>query len=122
MEHSIEVNKATGVCVIRASGTIRRPEDSLVLLRLAGEVAREKSCSRLLFDVREADIVGTTMGAYGAVIAPEEHGVSRQLRIAVVYSALTRDERFMEDVGVNRGSRAFKVFDDIGAAQEWVRQ
>jgi hypothetical protein len=122
MEHSIEIDDSSGVCLIRASGTIRRPQDSLILLRTAGEAAKEHAVRRILFDLRESKIIGTTLGAYEAVIDPEKHGLSRHLRIAVVYSVITEDERFMENVGVNRGATAFRVFDDIDAAREWVAQ
>jgi hypothetical protein len=122
MECSIETDNNTRVCVIRVSGTIRRPADSLALLRTAGVAAEEHEISRILFDLREATPVGTTMAAYETVVDPEKHGVSRLLRIAVVYSVITKNEQFMENVGVNRGSPSFRVFDNVDVAREWVAQ
>ena len=122
MEHSIEINDSSGICLIHASGTIRRPQDSLILLRAAGEAAKEHGVRRILFDLREAEIIGSTVGAYETVVDPEKYGVSRYLRIAVVYSVITNEERFMENVGFNRGAASFRVFDDIDAAREWIAQ
>jgi hypothetical protein len=122
MEHSIEIDDGLGICLIRASGTIRRSQDSLILLRAAGDAANEHGVRRILFDLREAQIIGTTLGAYETVVEPEKYGVSRRFRIAVVYSVITEDERFMENVGFNRGAAAFRVFDDIDEAREWVAE
>jgi hypothetical protein len=66
-------------------------------------------------------IVGTTWGTFQTAVDPEEYGVSRRLRIAAVYSVITEDEQFMENLGVNRGAKEFKIFDEIDAAWEWVR-
>jgi len=122
MEHTVKIDDSSGICVIQASGTLRRPQDSLVLLRAAGTAATGRGIRRILFDLREAEIIGTTMGAYETVVEPEKYGLSRHLRIAVVYSVITEDERFMENLGVNRGANAFRVFDDINAARAWVAQ
>jgi len=120
MDHSFTMDKESGVCVIRATGTIRRPLDSLTLVRTAGDVARNTGCSCFLFDLRDASIIRNTMGAYETVVAPEKHGLSRTSRVAVVYDALTREEKFMENVGVNRGAYYYRVFDDINSAWEWL--
>ena len=122
MKHSVEIDQSAGVIRVRTLGTIQRPRDSLFLLQIAGEAVKEHGVSRVLFDLRESTIVGTLMGAYQTALNPEEHGVSRRIRIAVVYPVITKDEQFMENVGVNRGSVAFKVFDDIDKAQEWIVQ
>ena len=53
---------------------------------------------------------------------PEKYGVSRRFRIAVVYSIITKEEQFMENVGFYRGAAAFRVFDNIDAAREWIAQ
>ena len=122
MEHSIEIDDSSGICLIRASGTIRRPQDSFTLMQRAGEAAKEHGTPRILFDLRQAEVIGTALGAYETVVDPEKHGLSRNFRIAVVYSVITEDERFMENVGDNRGAAAFRVFDDIDAARKWIVQ
>ncbi len=80
----------------------------------------EHGCRRFLFDMRDAIIEGTTMGAYETVVDHERYGVEKQFRVAAVYLRVTEQERFMEDVGVDRGAVAYRVFGDIEAARRWV--
>jgi hypothetical protein len=120
MERKVDVNVASGICVIKVTGTHRRPDDSHELLHIAGLIAKEHGCSRFLFDMREADIVAGTMHTYETALEPEKHGFSKLYRIAAVYPEITKDHSFMENVGVNRGAVAFKVFAEIDKAREWI--
>jgi hypothetical protein len=120
MKYTVEFDISSGVCVIQVSGVHKRPGDSHELLRIAGAVAEEYGCSRFMFDMRGATIVGDTMGAFHTAVDPEKHGFSRLYRIASVYSAITEDHKFMENVGVNRGAKGFRIFDDIDTAREWI--
>jgi len=120
MKHASEFDKGFGVCVINVSGIHKRPEDSQALLRIAGAFAQAHRCSSFLFDMRETTLQGSILGAFETAVDPEEHGFSRSHRIAAVYPTLTKDHKFMETVGVNRGATAFRVFDDIDHAREWL--
>ena len=120
MKYTIEFDVNSGVCMIQVSGIHKRPEDSHELLRIAGAFAAEHSCSRFMFDMRGATIVGDTMGAFETAVEPEKYGFSRLFRIASVYPTITENHKFMENVGVNRGALAFRVFDDIDTAREWI--
>ena len=120
MEYTVEHDTSSGVCVIHVSGIHKRPEDSHKLLRIASACAEEYGCSRFMFDMREATIKGSTMDAFYTVVEPEKQGFSKLYRIASVYSVITKDHKFMEDVGANRGAAAFQVFDDIDKAREWL--
>jgi hypothetical protein len=120
MKHTIECDISSGVCAIRVTGPHKRPEDSHELLRIAAATAEVYGCSHFLFDMREAAIVGSTMGAFYTASDPEKYGVSRFYRIAAVYTEVTKDHRFMENVGFNRGVAAFRVFDNIDEAREWL--
>ena len=120
MEYTIEHDKKNGVCVIQVFGFHKRPQDSQELLKIAGAFAVKHKCSRFLFDMREVTIVGSTLDAYNTVIGHEEFGISKSFRIAAVYPTVTEDNKFMENVGVNRGALAYQVFDDIDAAHEWI--
>jgi hypothetical protein len=120
MEYTIEHDKKNGVCVIRVFGSHKRPQDSQELLKIAGAFAGKHECSRFLFDMREVTVVGSTLDAYNTVIGHEEFGIRKSFRIAAVYPTVTEDNKFMENVGVNRGAVAFQVFDDIDAAHEWI--
>ena len=121
MEYKVEYDINSGVCVVQVSGVHKRPQDSQELLRIAGTCAAEYRCSRLLFDMRKATVVGGTMDAYNTVVDHEKYGVSKLFRIAAVYPAMNSDEKFMENVGVNRGALTYRVFDDIGAARDWIK-
>jgi len=120
MEHTVQHDVDLDACVVKVSGIHKRPEDSLELLRIAGTYAVEHSCTRFLFDMREASISGGALGAYETPLDPERLGVGRTFRVAAVYATLSEDERLLEDVGVNRGAATFRVFDDIAAAREWL--
>jgi hypothetical protein len=120
MEHTVQLDPALGACVITVTGTHRRPQDSLELLRIAGRQAQEQGCSRFLFDMRAANIVGDALGAYETPQDPEKHGVSKHFRVAAVYSTITEDEGLLETAGKNRGAVAFRVFDDLAAARQWL--
>lgn len=120
MEYTSEFNISLGVCVIKVAGVHRRPEDSHELLRVASTFAAEHGCGRFLFDMREATIVGDTMGALYTALDPERLGFDRLHRVASVYRRITENEKFMENIGVNRGALYFRIFDDIEKAREWV--
>ncbi|MBT7304334.1 MAG: STAS/SEC14 domain-containing protein [Victivallales bacterium] len=121
LEYSVEVDRESATCLIRASGTLRRPADSFILIQAAAEVAKEHGCGRFLFDLRDTTVIGSTIGAYQAAAEPGKFGLSRGRRIAAVYSKVTAEDRFMEDVGVNRGA-TFRVFDDMDKARDWLAQ
>jgi hypothetical protein len=120
MEYKVEYDINSDVCVVQVSGVHKRPQESQELLRIAGTFAAEHGCSRFLFDMREATIVGGTMDAYETVVDHKKYGFSKLFRIAAVYPAITENEKFMENVGVNRGAAAYQVFDDIRAARDWI--
>ena len=120
MEYKVEYDINSDVCVVQVSGIHKRPQDTQELFRIAGTVAAEHGCSRFLFDMREATAVGDTTDAYKSVIDHEKYGASKLFRIAAVYSEITENEKFMENVMVNRGARDYQVFDDIRAARDWI--
>ena len=122
MEHTIEHDSALDACIITVRGVHTRPKDSLELLRIAGSYATEHKCSRFLFDMREASIAGGALGAYETPLDPETLGVKKWFKIAAVYATVSEDERLLEDVGVNRGAIAFRVFGDISAARHWLAE
>ncbi len=120
MEYKVEYDINSGVCVVQVSGVHERPQDTQELFRIAGTVAAEHGCSRFLFDMREATILGDTTAAFKSVIDHEKYGASKLFRVAAVYSEITVNEEFLENVVVNRGARNYKVFDDILTARDWI--
>ena len=120
MQHTVEYDIHSKVCTIQVSGLHKRPEDSHELIRIASDFAAKQGCSRFILDMREASIVGDTMDAYETAVDPEIHGFSRSFRVALVYTAITENEKLIENVGVNRGALFFRVFDDIDEARIWI--
>ena len=120
MEYKVEYDINSDACVVQVSGVHERPQDTQELFRIAGTVAAEHGCSRFLFDMREATILGGMLAAYKSVIDHEKYGASKLFRVAAVYSEITVNEEFLENVVVNRGARYYKVFDDILTAWDWI--
>ncbi|MCP4901878.1 MAG: hypothetical protein GY906_33355 [bacterium] len=120
VDYCVEEREGGELCVVQVTGELRRPEDSHFLRRLARNIISEKGLKRFLFDLREAAIVGGTLEAYQAGVQPprDDLDVFRG-KAALVYSEITADDQFLENVLVNRGSnlRAFAEFD---AAVRWL--
>ena len=120
MEKKVDIDVNSGLCVIKVTGILKRPQDSHELLRIAGVAAKEHGCTHFLFDIREANIIANTIETFDAAADPEKHGFSRFFRAAAVYPAISDNLRFMENVAVNRGLFALRIFDDIDDAREWL--
>ena len=122
MNFTTSYDEDAGVLTLSVTGTHVRPDDSHQLLRVAGAFARLRRCTRYLFDMRAAEIVGGTMDAYETAVDPERHGFSRFFRIASVYSGDLQGHKFMEDVAFNRGATGFRVFDRMDEAKVWLHK
>ena len=73
-------------------------------------------------DLTQATISGGTMPLYKAGNPPHDLGQSLMgLTMAFVYAEVTDNERFFENVTVNRGFRV-RVFDDLEQAVQWLEQ
>ena len=66
-------------------------------------------------------MAGTISGAFFTGLRPEREGFERDYLIALVYSEILEDHKFMEDVLVNRGYQV-RIFDDINKAFKWLNQ
>lgn len=121
MEYTTTFDGAKAICTVRVKGRLQRPDDSLVLQRLAREIGEEHNCQRFLFDMTQAEIVGGTMDIFtaGTVPADSDRRQARQ-RVALVYAGDLSDHKFMETVAVNRGYQ-LRVFDNLDEALEWLR-
>ena len=120
MEHTTEFDKSNGICTIRVVGPHRRPEDSLILQQFARDFGEERDCQRFLFDMTQAQIIAGTMATFdtGTVPVDPDHKQIRQ-KIALVYSSVTDEHKFLEDVAANRGCQ-LRVFDEINKATKWL--
>ena len=120
MEYTIEFDEAKEICTIHVAGRHKRPEDSLMLQKLARDIGDERGYQRFLFDMTQAEIIARTMETYatGTVPADTDRKQVRQ-RIALVYVGDLSDQKFMETVAVNRGYQ-IRVFDKMDDALEWL--
>ena len=121
MEFNINYDDYSDLCILQVSGAYKRPINTHELLRIAGSSAIQQGYSRFLFDLREASISGTTLDAYDSVIDHDNCGFSQFFRLAVVYQSISENDKFIENVGVNRGAAAFRVFDDFDEAWGWMK-
>ena len=121
MEFTTEFDEAKGICVVRATGRHKRPDDSLVLQKLARDIGDERGCQRFLFDMTQAQIIAETVDTFhtGTVPVDVDRKQARQ-RIALVYAGNLSDHKFVETVALNRGYQ-LRVFDKMEEALEWLR-
>jgi hypothetical protein len=121
MDYEIKEVQAEGYCVVTVSGPLKRPDDSFLLQDITAEIASRKGVSRFLLDLRKAQVVGGTIDTYEVgVRLPRVFEPGTKAKGAVVYSELTSEHRFLEDVLVNRGLN-IRVFSDEANALAWLK-
>lgn len=113
MDYTTEYNEKDKIFIVRVMGRHKRPQDSYILQNLAREVGEKMSYKRFLFDMRKADIISETLGAFETGSVPADTG-KRQLQqqVALVYTGNLDEHKFMETVAINRGYRV-QVFNNI---------
>jgi hypothetical protein len=74
-----------------------------------------------LFDMRETTENADTMDAFFLAANPEERGLTRTHKRAIVHRSTNKLYRFFETVSVNRGYNV-KLFTDIDSALEWIQE
>ena len=120
MEHNFEFDKDAGICTVCVTGTFTRPRDAVEIEHVVINLHNELGCSRFLVDMTNAHIVSTTFDTFKAGNPPAEiSNTLRGFRVAVLYSELTEDDRFLETVAVNRGFTMY-VFDENDKAVKWL--
>lgn len=120
MNYSLDHDEDMDICFIRVYGENKRPDDSMELQRVARDYKAETGCSKYLFDMREAIIIGDIFAAYYTATAPLAFGMKQyEYRIALVYTGNLHEHKFMELVAQNRGYQ-LKVFEDYEHAVGWL--
>ena len=120
MKYTSTIDSATNICTVRIVGQFRRPEDADEMKRFAVNMSEQHGCRRFLFNMREAVIVGGTMGIFAAASPQGDLANSlRQFRVAVLVSHVNDDEHFFETVAVNRGFE-LHTFDDRQKGIKWL--
>lgn len=122
MHFTHELDESSGICKITVNGTVKRPDDSLILQQFALDFDKVKGYQKFLFDMRKAEFIGGTMDVYktGTFPADTDRRQTRE-KMALVYAEVTDEHKFMETVAVNRGYQ-LRVFGHNGMndAIEWL--
>lgn len=96
--------------------------DTAVVRRMAvdlAEMVREHECFRLLNDLRDATITGSTPDIYEMPRTVRDVGVPVRCRRALIVREPVDDFRFLETTSVNVGQQV-RVFTDPDEALEWL--
>jgi hypothetical protein len=122
MKYTHRFNGDIDIWTVRITGTFTRPSDAIEIENVVYNLYKELDCNRFLVDMTEAHIVSNTIDTFTAGNPSEDiANTLRTLRVAVLYSELSEDERFLENVVVNRGYM-LHVFDKSDEAIEWLVQ
>ena len=122
MEYTSEFDNTNNICTVRVTGKYYRERESEKLKRFAVDFHAENGCCLFIFDMTQAEIVATTMETFEAAAPrPDIFRDLIKIKTAFLYRVITDEERFMEDVAVNRGLQA-KLFDVYDKAVEWLEQ
>ncbi len=120
MHYTYELDNDSGICIVRVTDTFKRPEDAAEMQQLVCKLYEETGCGAFLFDMRRVDVVASVLFTYDTVVfeAAKLH-VLRKLKAAVLYSEVTEEECFFENVAVNRGF-PLRVFDSLDDSLDWL--
>lgn len=121
MDYSLELLSWDDVICLRVTGTYRRPDDSCVLLDIMMKAITQMNVSKVLLDMRQAEILGGSIGAYLFGMIPRRAHIDPTLfTIASVYSEITSEIETLEAV-LTAGGFVFKAFDDDDEALRWLK-
>ncbi len=121
MEHSTVYESDSGIYVVRVSGDYHRGRDSEMNKRLVSREFQAHGYRRFLFDMRGVRIQSDAIATYDAGSVSSglrEH--LQHVRTAQVVDRISEDDRFFENVTVNRGF-VLRVFTDLDEARAWLQ-
>jgi len=122
MKYSVRIDENSGICWIHVTESFVRPDDSDMLKRLAADIFANNGCCRFLIDLTEAHVVGGTMSTFK--VANPEGAIAetlKRIKSAFVRHVLSEEDRFFENVAVNRGFPV-RAFETCEKAVEWLMQ
>lgn len=117
---TITHDSAINACVVRVRGRHHRPGDSHHLMEVAQQRSREHRCTRLLLDMRRADIISSTFDTFETIEKMPLSPIKYYQRVAAVYNGDLENHRFLETLAFNRGISGLRVFSNIRQAREWL--
>ena len=121
MDYITKFSKNTSVLTIIVTGKYNRPQDAKILQQYMMEFCKENDCRKILVNLKDAVLVGTTLDIFNASTMPgdPDHNLLKS-KIALLYKRITEDQRFVENVAFNRGYYNVHVFDNDDDAMEWL--
>lgn len=120
MEYVVDYNPESEICLIRVSGEIKRPDDSIRLQDLCWEYGDNHGYVNFVFDMRDATITGKSTANYDVATSPRSKGIDPdKYHVALVYSKIDPEQRVMQIVLQEHGYDV-RVFDNIDQANYWL--
>lgn len=119
-EWEIEYFPAENFLLLEAQGVMDVPSANAMIKALA-KAAEKYQCMKHLIDHRETTFAFRIADYYERPAVNEKLGISRLFRTAMVFSQLTDETVFMENVFRNRGYN-LRHFKDMDEARNWLMQ
>jgi hypothetical protein len=119
MDISVAYDNERSLCLVRVVGKITDRDDVRTFFGPARPILEEQGSTKVLFDIRDAEILADTIETFYAAADPQSWGWKREYAAAVVYAEITENARFLETVGLNRGIQ-IKVFEKLEEAKDWL--
>ena len=122
MEVTTKFDSTTNIYTVRVAGAYCRPADGHEVQRMVADFCAAHGCRRVLIDFTGATVLGGTLPTYQTgQLSPDVGKVIRKLKLALLYTVISEEERFFENVVSNRGYLA-RVFDARDTALAWLEQ
>jgi len=110
------------ICAFTVTGEVKRPEDMIELQGLSWSYARQNSCCKFIFDLREATVIGGESAVHEVAAAPSVMGIDPDnFHVALVFSGIDSETQAMQYLLEKRGFD-YQAFTSIDAAYLWIEQ
>lgn len=119
MNQDIKITPEAGIVRVTYRG-VAQYDVTTEMLRKVAALAAQTRCTRLLFDIREANYRDYHLGTIRHVEEAAALGIERTFRIALLGTEGHPMHKYIEAVAVNRGYWV-KVFADEAEAIAWLR-
>lgn len=119
-EWKIEYLNDEEIIFLKSNGKMDVPSANAMVKDLA-DAAQRYQCKRHLIDHRDTVMTFSLPEYFERPVINEGLGISRLFRTAMVFSQLSEDTVFMENVFRNRGYN-MRHFADMDEAKRWLKQ
>ena len=119
-EWKIEYLAAEKILLLKSKGVMDVPSANAMVKALV-EAAEKHQCQHHLIDHRKTTFAFMFTDYYERPAVNSKLGISRLFKTAMVFSQITHETVFMENVFRNRGYN-MRHFEDIDEARRWLMQ